>query len=234
MPPSTSSTEPLQNEESGERKKATAAAASCAVPIRPAGGSSQPAGSRSDPARRQGGHARAPCRPGHTTFTRIPSLPASVPSICASDDQRALRDRVGADRGLDPDAGVGGDRHDRAAAGGAQVRQAGERVAVGRDEVRLEDRVPGLVRSSRRAEPSCRTPALRTTASRPPSSSTASDTERSTSSATVASACDEDGRRCARRRARPRSPLRPVKATAGAVRCAAARRSPRRSRRSLP
>ena len=47
MPPSTSSTEPLQKDESGETKKATAAAASGAVPIRPAGGSSQPAGSRS-------------------------------------------------------------------------------------------------------------------------------------------------------------------------------------------
>ena len=47
MPPSTRSTEPLQNEESGERKKATAAAASCAVPIR----LREAAASRTAPAR---------------------------------------------------------------------------------------------------------------------------------------------------------------------------------------
>src|SRR5262245_57398026 len=82
MPPSTRSTAPLQKDESGETKKATAAAVSVAVPMRPAGGSSQPVGSRST---RPATVVAMPgaVSPGATRFTRMPSLPSSVPSICA-------------------------------------------------------------------------------------------------------------------------------------------------------
>jgi hypothetical protein len=62
IPPSTSRIEPLQNDESGERKNATAPATSSPVPILPAGGTSQP--DVSPKARPDLRHHRARCRLG--------------------------------------------------------------------------------------------------------------------------------------------------------------------------
>ena len=60
-------------------------------------------------------------------------------------DQGPLRDRVGADRRLAPDGGVGGDGRDRGVLRGAEQGQTGHGVEVGSEQVRLEEGVPVLV-----------------------------------------------------------------------------------------
>ena len=104
MPPSTSSTEPLQKADSAETKKATAAATSAPVPTRPSGGRSQP--DVSPGSTRPSTNVAMPgaVSPGQTTFTRTPCGPSFDGEHLPEPDEGALRDRVRADRDLGPDA----------------------------------------------------------------------------------------------------------------------------------
>ena len=85
----------------------------------------------------------------------------------------------------------------------AEVGQAGDGVAEVADQVGVEHRVPRLVASSPTARASWRTPALETSASRPPSFATAALHRAATAAPSRASAHDElRARRALRPRAR--------------------------------
>ena len=208
MPPSTSSTDPLQKDGVAARRRTRPRPRRPRAVADPPGGRQEPAGRRRPTSARPATCVAIPgaVSPGQTALTRMPSLPGLHAEHLSEHDQRALRDRVRADRRLGPDAGVGGDRDDRASAGCAQVGQAGERVAVGRDEVRLQDRVPGLVGRLGQRRLRAARPRSGRAASSPPSLATASSTpSASTSSASVASAWTKTPPVSLRDRAAPRS-----------------------------